>query len=46
LSLTAKSGRETKIIDGKILALAHYLVSRLESIPGIPGKAGELIEGV
>ena len=38
----AKSGRKTKITNGKILALAHYLVPWLESLPGIPGEAGEL----
>ena len=37
LSDEDESGRETQLPDSAFLALAHYLVSGLESLPGAPG---------
>jgi hypothetical protein len=40
LSHASEGRRETKIPVGSHLALAHYLVSRLEGLPGVSGDSG------
>ena len=36
----AQGGRETEVTVGPLMALAHNLVSWLESLPGVPGAGG------
>jgi len=44
LSHAYKGGKKTKITAGSLLALAYHLVSRLESLSGTVGEAGNAIK--